>query len=508
MSILSNTPLGGLQLIAPNVLPTTGTTYGVAYSSQLIGGYHEVATLDELNMIPIDYELASLYGIINEDGMSSGRRRIGMSVYVAETNKTYQLLPVGYLGNRGNGSIYDWFASDYSNKLLSLDSRKVIINSFGDTTDTTIGPITGTSTGTTFTIITGNTTSNIINPDDYSGVTVSPWVEVTNSSINTYVVSGSINSGTTELNLVRNDGTGITIDLAEAITEGYTAFTGATLSGSTIYFSGNNINQTLDLTPALTGSTGSNVVIDRDSVVSRLIPGGGGAGPTTLATICSADGNWWNTANITFVTEGTLSRGDQTHNLVNMAPNYAKLLITTSNTTVNTRAIIRTSAINATAHYWVPNRSYLYFSVTFSVPLWNPGQKFFIGRTENIIVGTSPISGHTNMVGIGKDVADTTLQLMVNDHSGAATKVDTLVTPNTFDLYKLIITAPNNYTGLTVTLKTLKTSGTTEVTQTFTTNLPGFSVSTFPYIHIVNAASGSKPELGIIYMYEEKFNLS
>jgi hypothetical protein len=506
MSTLSNIPLGGLQLIAPNVIPTTGTTYGVAYSSQLIGGYQEVATLDELNMIPIDYELASLYGIINEDGMSSGRRRIGMSVYVAETNKTYQLLPVGYLGNRGNGSIYDWFASDYSNKLLSLDSRKVIISDFGETTYSTIGPITGTSTGTTFTIITGDTTSNIINPDDYSGVTVSPWVEVTNSSLNTYVVSGSILSGTTNLNLVRNDGTGITIDLAEAITEGYTAFTGATLSGSAIYFSGNNINQTLDLSPALTGSTGSNTVIDRDSVVSRLIPAGGGAGPTTLGTICNSDGNW-SIANITFTTEGTLSRGDQTHNLVNMAPNYTKLLITTSNTTVNTRAIIRTSAVNATAHYGVPNRAYLYFSVTFSVPLWNAGQKFFIGRVENAIAGSGTISGHTNMIGVGKDVADTTLQLMVNDGAGAATKVDTLITPNTFDLYKLIITSPNNYTGLTATLKTLTTSGTTEITQTFTTNLPVFNVSTFPYIHIVNAASGSKPELGIINMYEEKFNL-
>jgi hypothetical protein len=145
--------------------------------------------------------------------------------------------------------------------------------------------------------------------------------------------------------------------------------------------------------------------------------------------------------------------------------------------------------------------------VTFSVPSWNVGQKFFIGRVENAIVGTSPISGQTNIIGVGKDVADTTLQLMVNDGSGAATKVDTLITPNTFDLYKLIITSPNNYTGLTATLKTLTTSGTTEITQTFTTNLPGFSVSTFPYIHIVNAASGSKPELGIINMYEEKFNL-
>ena len=96
---------------------------------------------------------------------------------------------------------------------------------------------------------------------------------------------------------------------------------------------------------------------------------------------------------------------------------------------------------------------------------------------------------------------------MVNDGAEAATRVNTDVTPNTTDVYKLIITSPNDRSSLTITLKTLTIAGTTEVTHTYTNNLPSLGEASYPYISIVNASSGAKPELGIIYMYEEKFNL-
>jgi len=272
MSTLSNIPITGLAVAAPNVIPTTDTKFGIGYSIEMIGGYQEVATLDEMFNIPINFDQGGLYGSINEDGMSSGRRRLGMNVYVAQTNKTYKLLPIGYLGNRGSGTIDDWFALDEYSKLLSLDPRISIINDYITPSYPTIGPITGTSTGTTFTIITGDCVSNIINPDDYSGVTVSPWVEITGGT-DTFVISGSVISGTSEINLVRNDGgTGFTVNIAEAVSNGYQAFTGATVdssTGTTISFTGhNNTGATLDLSTivdnvyqAFTGATLSGTVI-------------------------------------------------------------------------------------------------------------------------------------------------------------------------------------------------------------------------------------------------------
>jgi hypothetical protein len=170
-------------------------------------------------------------------------------------------------------------------------------------------------------------------------------------------------------------------------------------------------------------------------------------------------------------------------------------------------ASIRTSGIPGTSQYWVPDRSYLYFSVTFSVPYWNTNQKFFIGRTADQIANTTEPSNAINIIGIGKDSTDSTLFFMVNDGSASATEINTDVTPNTTDVYKLIITSPNDRSSLTITLKTLTIAGTTEVTHNFSTDLPALSLGSYPFIYIVHPGSGLRPELGIIYMYEEKFNL-
>jgi hypothetical protein len=86
-------------------------TYGTNFSVLQVGGYMEVYTLNDLsftipdgatgpieftgNTIPVNYSKRTLPFLpdtltLNSDNISSGRRRLGMLVYVHETSQTYQ----------------------------------------------------------------------------------------------------------------------------------------------------------------------------------------------------------------------------------------------------------------------------------------------------------------------------------------------------------------------------------------------------------------------------------
>ena len=66
----------------------------------------QMPTIADRNEIPIKTYTDEYVGFTaNIDGISSGRRRIGMLVYVLETQKHYQLLPKGYFGNNGDGTL-------------------------------------------------------------------------------------------------------------------------------------------------------------------------------------------------------------------------------------------------------------------------------------------------------------------------------------------------------------------------------------------------------------------
>lgn len=60
--------------------------FGTHYAFLGVGGYHEYATLAERDAILIDP-----LNRLGDDGLSSGRRRLGMLTWVAETNVVYQL---------------------------------------------------------------------------------------------------------------------------------------------------------------------------------------------------------------------------------------------------------------------------------------------------------------------------------------------------------------------------------------------------------------------------------
>ena len=76
----------GTLLASPIVRGSSGDTYGTHHSVLGVGGYMEVKTIEDRDALPI-----SDPAVLNYDGISSGQRRLGMLVYVHETDIIYKL---------------------------------------------------------------------------------------------------------------------------------------------------------------------------------------------------------------------------------------------------------------------------------------------------------------------------------------------------------------------------------------------------------------------------------
>ena len=134
MSFQYKNPVSSTTLQAPDSVLRTADT-GTNFSVLGIGGYMEVYYLSNLDWVippdtllyggPVLYSgnsipISFVYNVpnsvnnilnINNDSISSGRRRLGMQVYVHETDKVYQYTISGYTAlwdaAEGAGSIID-----------------------------------------------------------------------------------------------------------------------------------------------------------------------------------------------------------------------------------------------------------------------------------------------------------------------------------------------------------------------------------------------------------------
>jgi len=126
MSFVYKNPISSTLVGGENSVSRT-SVFGTNFSVLQVGGYMEVYTLSDLNYtipsgttgliqfsgntIPIRYSKRTLPFLpdnltLNSDNISSGRRRLGMLVYVHETKKTYQYTIDDYdtLWNGASGS--------------------------------------------------------------------------------------------------------------------------------------------------------------------------------------------------------------------------------------------------------------------------------------------------------------------------------------------------------------------------------------------------------------------
>jgi hypothetical protein len=178
MSVPYKNPISSVQVSTPQSVSRT-SVFGTNFSTLNVGGYMEVYNLSDLsltltastypsliqlsaNTIPIRFTkgnntfLSPDYLTLNSDNISSGRRRLGMLVYVHETDKVYQYVIPNYDTLWDNLSGLTGFSSvTYSDYTTVINTRssagQTFINSW---TASTIEGVSGyTSTNANWRIL-------------------------------------------------------------------------------------------------------------------------------------------------------------------------------------------------------------------------------------------------------------------------------------------------------------------------------------------------------------------
>lgn len=269
---------------------------GTIFSVNSVGGYMEVYNLSDLDWVipgdvlsnggPVNYSgnsipISFVYGdptslpIISQlnlfnDGISSGRRRLGMQVYVQETDTVYQYTIPDYTNL--------WNAAETAGSIFDLGTGYVAYN------DTTAGnDFINAWTGSTIEGVSGATRNNsrwrIFSGSDiqitggtyYSGTSIldlfnSTGGTITISGFTAPITGGTYNSGTQTLSLNSADGSFIDVT---GFTSGsgsisVSANTGLGIaSGNTLYTTYNTLlDQTLTMPYAVGGIPAGTSVLD------------------------------------------------------------------------------------------------------------------------------------------------------------------------------------------------------------------------------------------------------
>jgi hypothetical protein len=187
MSFPYKNPISPNQLLGQQSLERT-KTFGTSYSTLSTGGYMEVYSLDQLyytippstfgpiefsgNSIPITFSKGSgtTFSVntltLQPDNISSGRRKLGMLVYVYEENQVYQFLINNYesLWNSATGSTGTTIISDFGTTIRANSPENItFINSWtANTIDGVSGETYSTAVWKKYTPFTGNTSATCI----------------------------------------------------------------------------------------------------------------------------------------------------------------------------------------------------------------------------------------------------------------------------------------------------------------------------------------------------------
>lgn len=105
-----------------------------------------------------------------------------------------------------------------------------------------------------------------------------------------------------------------------------------------------------------------------------------------------------------------------------------------------------------------------FFHARFGFAALTAGNRHLIGLTGSITTTVDPSTG-LNIACIAKDAADTNFQVMTNDASGTATKIDTGIVPAVDKAYDVFIFAPPNSSSIKFAL--LSYDGTGQVDASF-----------------------------------------
>jgi hypothetical protein len=229
-------PLNAQLLSVPYSVPRN-SVQGTDYSVLGIGGWMEVANLSDLsltfsgvglqtlsaNTVPINLYIGNgtpfnpSYVNLNSDNFSSGRRRVGMIVYVNETGFAYQYEIDNYesLWNAATGATGTVTTNLYDTQVRNnSEAGQNFIDAW---------------TGSTIEGVSGTTREE------------AKWRIF--HGTDTFITGGTYFSATSTINLYRNDG--VTIPISGITVSGGSSsggFTGGTVSGATIFTGGLTAN--------------------------------------------------------------------------------------------------------------------------------------------------------------------------------------------------------------------------------------------------------------------------
>lgn len=252
-------PIVNSQVTGADSVENRQTYNATNFSVYNVGGYMEVWNLSDLeytfgsetgfielsaNTIPVKFNkspniLADRVYLYN-DGISSGRRRLGMLVYVHENNTTYQF----QIDEKNSADSYEnmWSAATAVTNLVSETSEEIAVaNKVGVTFYQEGQDLIDAWTGSTIEGYNGATRDNA----KWRVFWGTDW----------QVTGGTINYNSTgDLSLSSNSGNTVTLS-------GLTTITGGTyLNGTTTLELYNNLGETISITGFTSGGSGSSIV--------------------------------------------------------------------------------------------------------------------------------------------------------------------------------------------------------------------------------------------------------
>jgi hypothetical protein len=141
----------------------------------------------------------------------------------------------------------------------------------------------------------------------------------------------------------------------------------------------------------------------------------------------------------------------------------------------------------------------------FSLPTYAAGERMFVGYSTSNGVPSGDPSAFLNSIatlGLGKDAADTTLQFMYASAGSVIQKVNTGITPNNEDVYRVTVyvSPSSNYY---IQLEVLNKNGTTVRVINPTAIVPAVGTKLVLLQYLNNAATGVQVEWGQILTMEE-----
>lgn len=212
-----------------------------------------------------------------------------------------------------------------------------------------------------------------------------------------------------------------------------------------------------------------------------------------------------NVAAISFGTSWTVG-ATQAHPTIaatNFHSAMRRATFTTTNTAGNTAGVraaaaccLRGSLAKVGGFFFFARFGFTTISGTF---------QFFVGLSANAAALAGEPSAQANSVGIGKDAADTNLQLIFRD-GAAATKVNLGVAPVVDQVYDVILFCPPNGSNITAYVQRLNDDTVQANNTVHTANLPVNTALLLPRADVRNGTTAAIAAISLARIYLETDN--